>query len=45
MSFAALMLKVDAGFVMANHLIRMLFIHTLPALVIFRQHRQSEKSS
>lgn len=45
MSFAALMLKVDAGFVMANHLIRMLLIHTLPALVIFRQYRQSEKSS
>lgn len=45
MSFAALMLKADAGFVMANHLVRMLLIHTLPALAIYRQSRQSQKLS
>ncbi|TQI82362.1 hypothetical protein FHU10_2663 [Serratia fonticola] len=37
MSFAALALKADAGFVMANHIIRMLIIHTVPALALYRQ--------
>jgi membrane protein AbrB duplication len=42
MSFAALTLKADAGFVMANHIIRMLIIHTLPALAL---HRQSQEEA
>ncbi|MCS3431362.1 AbrB family transcriptional regulator [Klebsiella sp. BIGb0407] len=37
MSFAALTLKADAGFVMANHIIRMLIVQTLPALALRRQ--------
>jgi len=40
MSFAALTLKADAGFVMANHIIRMLIIHTLPALALHRQKQE-----
>lgn len=40
MSFAALALKADAGFVMANHIIRMLFIHTIPALALYFQKRK-----
>ncbi|WP_300004807.1 AbrB family transcriptional regulator [uncultured Cedecea sp.] len=40
MSFAALTLKADAGFVMANHIIRMLIIHTLPALALRRQNQK-----
>ncbi|EHM47125.1 AbrB family transcriptional regulator [Yokenella regensburgei] len=40
MSFAALALKADAGFVMANHIIRMLLIHTLPALALHRQKQE-----
>lgn len=39
MSFAALALKADAGFVMANHIIRMLLIHTVPAWVFFRKRQ------
>ncbi|MBW9352001.1 AbrB family transcriptional regulator [Citrobacter sp. EC_71] len=39
MSFAALALKADASFVMANHIIRMLLIHTVPALVFFRKRQ------
>ncbi len=42
MSFAALTLKADAGFVMANHIIRMLIIHTLPALALHRQKREDK---
>lgn len=37
MSFAALALKADAGFVMASHIIRMLIIQALPAIVIYRK--------
>ncbi|WP_413594621.1 AbrB family transcriptional regulator [Citrobacter youngae] len=37
MPFAALALKADASFVMANHIIRMLLIHTVPAMVLFRK--------
>lgn len=37
MSFAALALKADASFVMANHIIRMLLIHTIPAIVLYRK--------
>lgn len=39
MSFAALALKADASFVMANHIIRMLLIHTVPAMVLFRKRQ------
>ena len=45
MSFAALTLKADAGFVMANHIIRMLIIHTLPALALRRQKQVISKKS
>lgn len=35
MTFAAIALNFDAGFVMSNHILRMLLIQTIPAIVIW----------
>ncbi|MCW2476737.1 MULTISPECIES: AbrB family transcriptional regulator [unclassified Symbiopectobacterium] len=45
MSYAALAMKVDAGFVMTNHIVRMLIIHTLPSLLLSVKHPRRGKKT
>ncbi|HHR6038679.1 TPA: AbrB family transcriptional regulator [Providencia alcalifaciens] len=43
MTFAAITMNLDAGFVMSNHIIRMVIIQTIPSVVLFWQERKGKK--
>ncbi|EKT54231.1 membrane-associated ammonia monooxygenase [Providencia sneebia DSM 19967] len=44
MTFAAITMNLDAGFVMSNHIIRMVIIQTIPSVVMFWQERREKRS-
>ena len=43
MTFAAITMNLDAGFVMSNHIIRMVIIQSIPSVVLFWQERRAKK--
>ncbi|EMN4127840.1 MULTISPECIES: AbrB family transcriptional regulator [Providencia] len=43
MTFAAITMNLDAGFVMSNHIIRMVIIQSIPSIVMFWQERRVKK--
>lgn len=43
MTFAAITMNLDAGFVMSNHIIRMVIIQTIPSVVLFLQERKNKQ--
>ncbi len=43
MTFAAITMNMDAGFVMTNHIIRMIIIQSVPSIVLFVQERKQNK--
>lgn len=42
MTFAAITMGIDAGFVMLNHILRMLIIQNVPSVVLYIQERRSK---
>lgn len=42
MTFAAIAMGIDAGFVMLNHILRMLIIQSVPSVVLYIQERRSK---
>ncbi|EGT3608508.1 AbrB family transcriptional regulator [Morganella morganii] len=42
MTFAAIAMGIDAGFVMLNHILRMLIIQSVPSMVLYIQERRSK---
>lgn len=42
MTFAAITMGIDAGFVMLNHILRMLIIQSVPSVVLYIQERRSK---
>ena len=42
MTFAAISMGIDAGFVMLNHILRMLIIQSVPSVVLYIQERRSK---
>lgn len=44
MTFAAIAMNLDAGFVMSNHIIRMVIIQSIPSIALFVQERRTRKS-
>lgn len=42
MTFAAIAMGIDAGFVMLNHIFRMLIIQSVPSVVLYIQERRSK---
>lgn len=43
MTFAAITMNLDAGFVMSNHIIRMVIIQSIPSVVLFWQESRAKK--
>ncbi|HEF8772394.1 AbrB family transcriptional regulator [Providencia manganoxydans] len=43
MTFAAITMNLDAGFVMSNHIIRMVIIQSIPSIAMFWQERRAKK--
>ncbi len=43
MTFAAITMNLDAGFVMSNHIIRMVIIQSIPSIVLFWQESRAKK--
>ncbi|EMF0918367.1 MULTISPECIES: AbrB family transcriptional regulator [Providencia] len=43
MTFAAITMKLDAGFVMSNHIIRMVIIQSIPSIAMFWQEKRTKK--
>ena len=43
MTFAAMTMNLDAGFVMSNHIIRMVIIQSIPSIALFWQERKAKK--
>ncbi|MGO2303557.1 MAG: AbrB family transcriptional regulator [Providencia sp.] len=43
MTFAAITMNLDAGFVMSNHIIRMVIIQSIPSLVLFWQEKRAKR--
>ncbi|MEZ2681160.1 MULTISPECIES: AbrB family transcriptional regulator [Providencia] len=45
MTFAAITMNLDAGFVMSNHIIRMVIIQSIPSIALFWQERRQKRNS
>ncbi|WP_369310229.1 AbrB family transcriptional regulator [Providencia rettgeri] len=43
MTFAAITMNLDAGFVMSNHIIRMVIIQSIPSIALFWQESRAKK--
>lgn len=43
MTFAAITMNLDAGFVMSNHIIRMVIIQSIPSVILFWQERRTKR--
>lgn len=43
MTFAAMTMNLDAGFVMSNHIIRMVIIQSIPSVILFWQESRAKK--
>ncbi|QCJ69255.1 ammonia monooxygenase [Providencia heimbachae] len=43
MTFAAITMNLDAGFVMSNHIIRMVIIQSIPSIALFWQEKKAKK--
>lgn len=45
MTFAAITMNLDAGFVMSNHIIRMVIIQSIPSVVLFWQEKRQKRNN
>ncbi|HGN1706958.1 TPA: AbrB family transcriptional regulator [Providencia rettgeri] len=43
MTFAAITMNLDAGFVMSNHIIRMVIIQSIPSVILFWQEKRAKR--
>ncbi|EJD6541227.1 AbrB family transcriptional regulator [Providencia rettgeri] len=43
MTFAAITMNLDAGFVMSNHIIRMVIIQSIPSIALFWQEKKAKR--